>query len=121
MGKAKEARDTYNELKKIVDIAKKVKDLAEDPRIYTDAGSKSWEGRDCRVFGTGWIHYAPTDPTNGDRPTGAAACLDKAYIDEERGTETKQVMRRRPPTPGQPATPGSWATARPGIGETPAT
>ncbi|MFD7098499.1 LamG-like jellyroll fold domain-containing protein [Streptomyces xanthophaeus] len=62
---------------------------AGSPGISTGADSDTQEGRDCRVQGAGWIHYSPTDPNNGDRATGAEACLDKAYLDEDRGTPTR--------------------------------
>ncbi|MFD9420449.1 LamG-like jellyroll fold domain-containing protein [Streptomyces goshikiensis] len=67
------------------------------PGIDTGAGSDTREGRDCRVLGAAWIHYSPTDPNNGDRATGAEACLDKAYVDEKRGTGTDVRRGAKPP------------------------
>ncbi|MET9652141.1 RHS repeat-associated core domain-containing protein [Streptomyces sp. NPDC006460] len=64
-------------------------DRVIDPHGGPDGGSDTGRGRDCRVLGTGWVHYSPTDANNGDRATGVEACLDTAYITQNGGTGTR--------------------------------
>ncbi|MFJ4859124.1 tectonin domain-containing protein [Streptomyces sp. NPDC088730] len=94
--KTKQAKDAYDALRKTIDQVEKLQESAngaeqrqQEPKKDPQNGENKPQYRDCRVFGTGWIHYSPTDPNNGDRATGAEACLDKAYLDEKRGTDTK--------------------------------
>ncbi|MEV7834944.1 RHS repeat-associated core domain-containing protein [Streptomyces subrutilus] len=81
------------------------------PSVDTGTGSDTREGQDCRVMGAGWVHYSPTDPNNGDRATGAEACLDQAYISQKSGTPPR-VDQVAPPAytwaAGYELVTGSW-------------
>ncbi|MFD7975329.1 DNA/RNA non-specific endonuclease [Streptomyces sp. NPDC059071] len=83
---AAKARKTVNDARKILD---KVKEKPEErdykPQVF-----------DCRRGAEGWQDLGSTDPTNGDRPTGTTACLDKAYLAKNLGSLT-DVRKVKPP------------------------
>nr|WP_234430898.1 LamG-like jellyroll fold domain-containing protein [Streptomyces sp. NRRL F-4489] len=58
------------------------------PGADSGSGNANDEQVDCRRGGSGWIDLGPLDPANGNRATGAEACLDSAYIAEHPGSST---------------------------------
>ncbi|MGW7287761.1 LamG-like jellyroll fold domain-containing protein [Streptomyces sp. NPDC054847] len=68
------------------------------PEELVDAPHSTDNGRrdgDCRVNGAGWHRYGDLDAVNGDRATGAYACLDQEFLGRKPGTEV--VSSIRPP------------------------
>ncbi|MER5619187.1 DNA/RNA non-specific endonuclease, partial [Streptomyces sp. NPDC002215] len=85
VGEAKQAKKTYDTLREAIDTAREAADRKEndEPENQDDSGFS-----DCRRQGIGWSDPGPLDTAHGNRATGIRACLDKAWIAEDRGTDT---------------------------------
>jgi RHS repeat-associated protein len=51
--------------------------------------------QDCRRGGSGWVDHWNTDAAHGNRATGVSACLDEAYLEKNKGSDT--ITSVRPP------------------------
>ncbi|WP_338492567.1 LamG-like jellyroll fold domain-containing protein [Streptomyces sp. SJL17-4] len=60
----------------------------EASRGDDSARSDSLPEGDCRNGFGGWRYYAPVDVDNGNRATGAEACLDESFLDANKGSGT---------------------------------
>lgn len=81
----------------LIDVPQFVPGVATAP----DAGRGGENGsnepnskpRDCRRNGNGWVHLSDTDSANGNRARGMESCLDQAYLDAHKGSETTKDVR----------------------------
>ncbi|MFJ6015172.1 tectonin domain-containing protein, partial [Streptomyces sp. NPDC092952] len=82
---AKQAKKTYDTLRKAIDTAREATDRKEndEPEDQDESGFS-----DCRRQGIGWSDPGPLDTAHGNRATGIRACLDKAWIAKDYGTRT---------------------------------
>ncbi|MFD5318542.1 LamG-like jellyroll fold domain-containing protein [Streptomyces sp. NPDC127098] len=66
-------------------------DLASDSS--SGSGTSQDRRRDCRRAGRGWVDLYDTDDVHGGRATGIRACLDAAYLEENKGSYTTSSVR----------------------------
>ncbi|MCZ4103019.1 DNA/RNA non-specific endonuclease, partial [Streptomyces sp. H39-C1] len=97
---ADRARDRYNKLRTIIDLAKATRahlpstdeSGVSKPKLTSQPNSTDTDNRNrC-----GWAVLDEVDKNNGNRATGVTACLTQAYIDENPGTKT-DISRAKPP------------------------
>ncbi|MGW2183453.1 tectonin domain-containing protein [Streptomyces sp. NPDC001732] len=95
---AKQAKKTYDTLRKAIDTAREAADRKEndEPEDQGDSGFS-----DCRKPGIKRVDLGTPDAAHGNRATRMRACLDTAYLQEHPGTSTE---RNGPRPPGY-----SWA------------
>ncbi|MFF3129841.1 tectonin domain-containing protein [Streptomyces sp. NPDC057908] len=83
IGEAKQAKKTYDTLREAIDTAREAADQKDN-----EPGNRDGAPSDCRIEGKAWVNYGTTDAGEGNRAMGIRACLDKAWIAEDRGTAT---------------------------------
>ncbi|MEV7317341.1 tectonin domain-containing protein [Streptomyces microflavus] len=96
--KAKQARNTYNLLRKTIDEARKLNDAqgerGQDKTKPQDDSERLRYGN-CLKDGKGWRRYGKRDATHGNRATGAYACLNEAFVKRNPGSDV--TAKTRPP------------------------